>query len=294
MAGVFHLMNPSLRQTPWVTALTSFGRDLSQWALVTRQHPHHTETLLDWALKVKISRLVIWGGDGTLHRVVKGLWKRRALDKMELALVPAGTCNDLARYYGLSKESWGRWEAVAPHGRLARLTLARMAWKSSSQSPSIEGEDVFINNAGFGRPRSSFEKKEPPWRVLFSMNPIGVSARWEAGKLDGRYYFALAALAPYFSGGLFFEPHVSPEEGLLRFYLVPARNKIRLAARLLRGRLGRSLFDSKITKLTTNRLTIETDVPVWPQADGEPPPEKPARHLAFNVLPEKANLWVVH
>ncbi len=196
MAGVFHLMNPSLRQTPWVTALTSFGRDLSQWALVTRQHPHHTETLLDWALKVKISRLVIWGGDGTLHRVVKGLWKRRALDKMELALVPAGTCNDLARYYGLSKESWGRWEAVAPHGRLARLTLAHLAWKSSSQSLSIEGEDVFINNAGFGRPRSSFEKKEPPWRVLFSMNPIGVSARWEAGKLDGRYYFALAALAP--------------------------------------------------------------------------------------------------
>ncbi len=154
--------------------------------------------------------------------------------------------------------------------------------------------NYLINNAGFGRPRSSFEKKEPPWRVLFSMNPIGVSARWEAGKLDGRYYFALAALAPYFSGGLFFEPHVSPEEGLLRFYLVPARNKIRLAARLLRGRLGRSLFDSKITKLTTNRLTIETDVPVWPQADGEPPPEKPARHLAFNVLPEKANLWVVH
>jgi len=112
MPGVFHLMNPSLRQTPWVSALTTFGRDLSQWALVTRQHPQHTETLLDWALKVNISRLVIWGGDGTLHRVVKGLWRRNALDKMELALVPAGTCNDLARFYGLSKECWGRWEAA--------------------------------------------------------------------------------------------------------------------------------------------------------------------------------------
>jgi diacylglycerol kinase family enzyme len=294
MPGVFHLMNPSLRQTPWVSALTTFGRDLSQWALVTRQHPQHTETLLDWALKVNITRLVIWGGDGTLHRVVKGLWQRGALDKMELALVPAGTCNDLARYYGLSKECWGRWEASAPHGRLAHLTLAHMAWKSSTRAPVIEGEDVFINNAGFGRPRPSFERKDPPWRVLFSMDPIGVTARWDAGSLEGRYYFSLAALAPYFSGGLFFEPGVSPEEGLLRFYFVPARNKVRLAFRLLRGRLGRSLFDSKITKLTTNHLSIETDVPVWPQADGEPPGAKPARHIEFRVLPEKVKLWVVH
>jgi diacylglycerol kinase family enzyme len=294
MPSVFHLMNPSLRQTPWVSALTTFGRDLSQWALVTRQHPQHTETLLDWALKVNISRIVIWGGDGTLHRVVQGLWKRRALDKIELALVPAGTCNDLARYYGLSKECWGRWEAVSPQGRLARLSLAHMSWKSSARAPEAEGEDVFINNAGFGRPRASFERKAPPWRVLLSMNPVAVTARWDEGSLEGRYYFSLAALAPYFSGGLFFESDVSPEEGLLRFYFVPARNKVRLGVRLLRGRFGRPLFDTKITKLTTRRLTIETDIPVWPQSDGEPPPASPARHIEFRVLPEKVKLWVVH
>lgn len=294
MSGVFHLLNPSLRQAPWVSAFTTFGKDLSQWALVARQHPQHTETLLDWALKVKISRLVIWGGDGTFHRVVKGLWKRGALDKIELALVPAGTCNDLARYYGLSKESWGRWESPKPQGRLAQLTLAHMAWKKTPSDPNILGEDIFINNAGFGRPRPSFEKKDPPWRVLFSMDPIGVTARWGEGQLEGRYYFSLAVLAPYFSGGLFFEPQVSPEEGRLRFYFVPARNKLRLAFRLFRGRLGRPLFDSKITKLTTNNLTIETDVPVWPQSDGEPPLAEPARHIEFRVLREKVKLWVVH
>jgi diacylglycerol kinase family enzyme len=261
--------------------------------MVTRQHPHHTETLLDWALKANINRLVIWGGDGTLHRVVKGLWQRKALDRMELALVPAGTCNDLARYYGLSKECWGRWESASPQGRLANLTLARMTWKSSPRAPVAEGEDVFINNAGFGRPRPSYQKKDPPWRVLFSMKPIGVTARWDQGSLEGRYYLALAALAPFFSGGLFFEPEVSPEDGVLRFYLVPARSKIRLAARLFRGRLGHSLYDRKITKLTTRRITLETDQPVWPQADGEPPPSKPARHIEFEVLPEKVRLWVI-
>jgi diacylglycerol kinase family enzyme len=294
MSNVFHLMNPSLHQAPWVSALTTFGRDLAQWALISRQHPHHTETLLDWALKVKITRLVIWGGDGTLHRVVHGLWRRRALNQMELALVPAGTCNDLARYYGLSKESWGRWETANPQGRLASLTLARVAWKTVPGAPTFDGEDIFINNAGFGRPRSSSEKKDPPWRVLLAMRPIGVTARWSAGCLEGRYYFSLAASGPYFSGGLFFESGVSPEDGQLRFYLVPARNKGRLALRLLRGRFGKSLFDSKITKITTDRLTLTTDGPVWPQVDGEPPSLESARELEFSVLPGKVKLWVVH
>lgn len=294
MASVFHIMNPSLRQAPWVTALTTFGRDLSQWALVTRQHPQHTETLLDWALKTNVTRLVVWGGDGTLHRVVRGLWQRNALDKIELALVPAGTCNDLARYYGLSKECWGRWEAAAPQGRLAELTLARVAWKTSPRSPTNDGEDIFINNAGFGRPRPSYNKKDPAWRVLHAMRPLSIHAHWEAGKLEGRYYMALGVLSPYFSGGLHFEPHVSPEDGLMRFYLVPARNKLRLALRLARGRWGHPLFDQKVTKITTRKIVLETDAPVWPQADGEPPPAKGARWVEFEVLPKKVRLWVTH
>lgn len=294
MAGVFHLMNPSLRQAPWVTALTTFGRDLSQWALVDRQNPHHTETLIDWALKANIGRLVVWGGDGTFHRVVRGLWERDALDRVELALVPAGTCNDLARHYGLAKESWGRWEAASPQGRLASLTLARVAWKTSARAPSFDGEDIFVNNAGFGRPRPAYKKKAAPWRVLTAMKPIAVDAHWDAGKLEGAYYFTLAALGPYFSGGLCFERNVSPEDGRLRLYLVPARNKARLALRLARGRLGHPLFDQKVTKITATKIALETDTPVWPQADGEPPPSKGACHVEFEVLPKKARLWVTH
>jgi diacylglycerol kinase family enzyme len=287
-------MNPSPPHRPWVLGLTRFGKDLSQWAQVTPQHPLHTETLLDWALKVNVDRLVVWGGDGTFHRVVRGLWQRDALDKMELALVPVGTCNDLARRYGLSRECWGRWEAAVPTGRLARLTLGRVAWKASPRVPVFEGEDVFINNAGFGRPRPSAVKKDPAWRVLLSMKPIGVSGRWDAGRFEGNYFMALAALAPYFSGGLHFEPDLSPEEGILRLYLVPARNKWRLAARLARGRFGYALFDNKITKITAKKIVLETTIPVWPQGDGEPPLPKPARYVEFEALPQTVKLWVPH
>ncbi len=287
-------MNPSLRHRPRVTAITKLGRRIAPWALVARQNPRHTETLLDWALKTRVTRLVVWGGDGSLHRVVRCLWQRKALDKMELGLVPSGTCNDLARRLGLSWECWRRWETQSPHGRLAELTLARMGWKSAPDGSSLDGEDIFINNAGFGRPRSLHKKKDTPWRVLKSFRPIRASVRWGEGELRARCYMGLAVLGPFFSGGLHFEGDVSPEEGVLRFYLVPARSKIRLALRLFRGRLGAPLFDDKITKITAERIAVETDVPLWPQADGEPPPVKAARYVEFEVLPQKVKLWVTH
>ncbi|MBI4395472.1 MAG: hypothetical protein HY548_00155 [Elusimicrobia bacterium] len=257
---------------------------MAPWAWVSRDHPQHTETILDWVLRENVQRLVVWGGDGTFHRVVKGLWKRNALNRLELALVPTGTCNDLARRYQLSKYFWRRWEAAVPEGRLASLSLGHMAWSS--------GEDIFINNAGIGRSPTPSTTKEGAWNALKSFQPIRFTARWADGQMQGICYMALFCNAPFFSGGLFFEKEISPEEGLLRLYFVPARSKARLAFRLLWGRLGFPLFDSKLSKLSVTKIALETETPVWPQADGEPPPEMGVPRLELKILPEKVRLWV--
>ena len=46
-------------------------------------------------------RLVIAGGDGTLHLVVAALYRRGELDDAEVGLIPLGTGNDFARGVGL-------------------------------------------------------------------------------------------------------------------------------------------------------------------------------------------------
>jgi diacylglycerol kinase family enzyme len=293
MAHVFHLLNPSLPNVPWVKATAGQNGSLGHWAFVAREHPHHTETLVDWCLKEKVGRLVVWGGDGTLHRVVRALWQRDALARVELALVPVGTCNDLARRLGLARDCWRRWEAEVPQGRLASLALGHARWKATPQSETL-GEDIFINNAGFGRPRASFERGDGPLRVLQSFRPIRLTARWADGEMRGLYYMALACLSPYFSKGLHFEKNINPEDGVLRTYFVPARSKLRLGFRLLRGRMGYPLFDSKASKISATVLSLETNTPVWPQADGEPPPKRGVRHVEFRVLPERVRLWVTH
>lgn len=284
---VFHILNPSGPARVWARAVTGRETRAWPWGWVSHEHPAHTETLIDWALKEGATRLVVWGGDGTFHRAVKFLRVRRAFDRVELALVPAGTCNDLARRMGLTKRHWRRWEEEKP-GRLARLSLGLLRYGADNAMQ----EEVFVNNAGFGRPRSAFETRQAPWDVLMSFESIPVAAHWPGGGMRGLYFMALACNAPYFSGGLHFEKKVSPEDDLLDFYFVPARSKPRLAARLILGRLGFPLYDGKITRVRAASLSLETERPVWPQADGEPPSYEGAQRVEFSLLPEKVNLWV--
>jgi diacylglycerol kinase family enzyme len=282
---ILHLLNPGRRHGNWALAKMRGRHRRSPWARVSREHPQHTDTLVAWALEEGVRRLVVWGGDGTLHRVARALWRAEAFEKMEVALVPVGTCNDLARRFGLSLDDWRLWESPEPAGRVASLAVGHLRWEGEK----VQGEDVFINNAGFGRARESYERKDPPWRTLLGFRPHNVEVRWGKGRLRGVYYMALTALGPYFSGGLHFEPDISPEDGRLRVYLVPASGKARLAWRLWRGQRGAPLFDRKITKLTAEEVSISTTNPVWPQVDGEAPPGE-VSSMTFRVLPDRLRL----
>ena len=97
------------------------------------------------------------------------------------------------------------WQADEPDGRRAVMSLGLLS--------SARGTEIFVNNAGFGRPKVSFDRKDKPWRTLASFAPIPTAAQWEAGSLKGIYYMGLFCLGPYFSGGLHFEPEHSPERG---------------------------------------------------------------------------------
>jgi diacylglycerol kinase (ATP) len=57
---------------------------------------------LDAALdRLADRRLVLAGGDGSLHQLVKRLWRRGDLANVPIGLLPMGTGNDFARYLGL-------------------------------------------------------------------------------------------------------------------------------------------------------------------------------------------------
>ena len=69
----------------------------------------------------RMTRLVLCGGDGLVHRAVQVL----AGSDVEVAVVPAGTGNDLARAFGVG----GSGAIILGFGLVALISLLPLPWK---------------------------------------------------------------------------------------------------------------------------------------------------------------------
>lgn len=82
------------------------------------------------------------GGDGTIHRAAKGLWRAsRAGAHAALGILPAGTMNNVAAALGIPEDADAALDSVAGSLRLGRfrpLDLGRI------------GDMIFVEEAGFG------------------------------------------------------------------------------------------------------------------------------------------------
>jgi len=93
------------------------------------------------ALAAKVDRLVVAGGDGTVHQVVQAL--APDFPPIELAILPLGTGNDFARSLGVD-EGLEQGVETALNGPALPVDLIRMRTE--------EGESWLVNvaNGGFG------------------------------------------------------------------------------------------------------------------------------------------------
>lgn len=71
--------------------------------LVFSQHKHHVIELTVQAVNEGYRRIIVIGGDGTLHEVVNGLFIQRVVpvEDVTVAVIPVGTGNDWIRMYGI-------------------------------------------------------------------------------------------------------------------------------------------------------------------------------------------------
>jgi diacylglycerol kinase family enzyme len=284
---IFFLLNPSRPDRMWDLrdsagqAAKRFGWT-AHFGQVDRSRPHSMDDVLGRAFGDDFRRLVIVGGDGTLHRAVNIIQKRKRLAKTEFGIVPAGTCNDFARALKLETQE------LAPAFQTACREPARPVDLGRA------GDALFVNNAGFGRRLQPTSKRRiGPWETLRSFTPIPLKVRWDKGSIEGNFFMALVCNAPYFSGGLHFSTAPSMDDGQLDVFLVPELPKWRLALLLGLGKTGRALQHRKVIALKAPYIEFESGAPMWPQADGEPSP-KAVRSVTFSVDPEKAMIVAPH
>lgn len=96
VAGKRHL------RKEWINIYRTLKRAAIHFSVQSTEYPGHAILLTRDLLKNGFRRILIIGGDGTVNEVVNGIFTSGITDtdQVTIALIPYGTGNDWARYWG--------------------------------------------------------------------------------------------------------------------------------------------------------------------------------------------------
>lgn len=240
-----------------------------------------------WAVNEGRRDIAIWGGDGTLSRALQALHELGALDKMRLALIPAGTCNDFAR-----KVRVPLWDAVFRNpmtGQDHRFDLGVVE--------HAEGTRVFVNNAGFGRqPYARRDKRPSPVMDILRLKSqslqIETRDEGQVSRLNVDGLMAIVCNAPYFGGGLLFSKDVLPDDGRLNGFFLKDQFRLRVLWSFIRGRAGQPFSNGGLVSVSGDSIRVRTSSALYPQADGESASVDGVGEIFFKVMPKAFTLFI--
>jgi len=196
------------------------GYDL-EW-ITTESPGDATEAAREW----RDGLLIVVGGDGTISEVVNGLGRAGFPEAVTLAILPAGTGNDLAATLAIPDDP-DEAEAVLRQNRVRTLDVVRV------RSEGI-GEQFFINVAtgGIGAEVSGAadgEMKKRWGKLTYLRASLEVARHYEAAEVtltvDGAEHTLRAANLAigncrYAGSGWLAAPKANPEDGLLDLVVI--------------------------------------------------------------------------
>jgi diacylglycerol kinase (ATP) len=229
-------------------------------AVVTADEDDLFETLRGAAAGNR--RVALVGGDGSLHAAANA-----ALGRLpELALIPAGGANNVARALGIPTDRAGA-VAVAAEADVRLLDALRVETPSRTLL-AVEGV-----SAGFhADARSGYEAENSAdvaeavrafAHALRDYAPYRISAR-----VDGDELLATAGAQlflsnlPYFGPGFAVDPGADPGDGRLEAILLEAPGRARLLRLLAATYRGRHLSRRGVRRVTARRVEVTHELPL--------------------------------
>ena len=234
------------------------------------------------AVQDGVERLLVAGGDGTMHHVVQGL----AGAATALGVLPMGTGNDLAMALGTPR---GLDEAVqhALSAPVRRIDLIR-AGDTVCVGYAGAGFDAEVairaNRVKWGRGRWIY-----PWaalRTLASFKPPYAKVVWDGGSFEGRVMLVDAANLPTYGGGMRIAPSARIDDGLMDLLLVREVSRLTFLTVFPKVYDGKHVGHPCFLLESARRVEIEFDLPVHLYGGGEPVRTVPAgEKIVLEVLP---------
>jgi diacylglycerol kinase (ATP) len=199
-------------------------------------------------------RVVLLGGDGTVHAAAN-----LASHASEVALLPAGRANNVARALGIPLDL-GAAADLAANGRAAPIDLIS-ASNGHTSMLAVEGVSVGLHavaRASYHAPNSADVRAAVraaiPAALRFGGVSLCVSTDGDAELLPAGQLF-VANLSLY-AFGLRVAPAADPTDGLLDMVAIPWEGRARIPLTVLRLRRGTHIGRDGVRSWTARRVRV--------------------------------------
>ncbi len=248
----------------------------------------HRISGVEWTsgLEERVDAVVIFGGDGTVHRHLSALVDLN----LPVLVVPCGSGNDFARALGLRGVVANRDNCRTVDLGLVRESASPEARAGEAPAPrglSSHGHSLhyFCCIAGVGLDAEIARRANqlPKWvrahggyalcapREFLRFLPFPMKITCNNGAADKFRPSILAAVAnaPTYGGGMRIAPHARLDDGTLDVCIVRAMDTFKLFCLFPTVYFGRHLGFREVEYTQTPALRIETESPLDVYADGE-------------------------
>lgn len=239
-------------------------------------------------------RVLVAGGDGSVHLCVNGLARADALARVTLGIVPAGTGNDLATFLGMPRE----------------LDAALAALAAAHPTPLDLGDmnGLYFANASCGgyfgevSEATSSELKSVARRLAYVLAGATVllqhtatrthlTADTEFGPLEWEGPLSMFAVCNGMTvgGGRPLAPEASVSDGLFDAFFVKEVSGTGLAGLLLQMGRGLHLEHDSVVGFRARSLSLRFSEPTLVNVDGE---VAPTERAVYTVHPRATRILV--
>lgn len=279
-----------------VNPVAGKGKGLTDWPVISTllheagiavdslftQRKYHATELAVYAINEGYRRIIIIGGDGTIHETVGGLFiqKKVATQDILLAVIAVGTGNDWIRMFGIPRTYHDAVRSII-EGHTFLQDVGRVTyWESRVQQTRYlanvagVGYDAAVCR-GFNKLKDNGYKGN--WLYVWSAFREAVRYRCRRAeiKCDGKTIFtgkmftATVGVCKYTAGGMSQTPYAVADDGLFDMTIIPQMNRIRLFSRF------RTVYTDNIYNITgvnlyrAGLIEIHSEPPIRLEVDGE-------------------------
>jgi diacylglycerol kinase (ATP) len=257
--------------------------------------PFQTDASIEWRIGVPAAAdqadiILIFGGDGTIHRQLSQLVKLG----LPVLVVPAGSGNDFARALGLrrvrdSVAAWQRFCAEQDNVRAIDLGIITPLTVAGRAPAPDRSTHYFCSVAGVGLDGEVARRANalPRWLrghggyaltlaltiFHFAPFPMKISAPDEGDgwktRSDQPTILAAFANTSTYGGGMKVAPHAQMDDGQLDVCVIGSVDPFKLACMFPTVYFGRHLGIREVEYFQAERLRVETEATLDVYADGE-------------------------